>query len=156
MHVEDLEGTEVRLRSLDSDELPDLAPRCTSSTASTANSSQKKGHRDDVLRDVVQRLSARRPAAADIMEAMQEEKVDRRTAYCRYLASEAREMSKEDWLVFKATNDKLLDNFKQQQQTPPPQPQQLPVLQQPQQQLNEQYEQFSSIDFTELLSRDIV
>lgn len=157
VNVGDLEEEEL----VDNDEeLPDIRP--TSSTAaksSTASTSQKKGNRDDVLIDVVQRLAKRRPAAEELREAMKEEKLDRRTAFCRYLATEARDaMSDEEWVEFKSANHKLLDSFEQRRQRNPPPPpslhvqhQQQPLLQQqqfqPQLQAvfpNQQYDQQSA------------
>ena len=134
------------------DLLPDLTvrPPSSRSSASTSTSSTVKKARsksDDVLVDMVQRLSSRRPVLEDIREAIKGEKVDRRTAFCNYLGSEAREFCEEDWLYFQRESFKVLQSIRQRVQNraqtqPDPQPQPQPQPQQYQQQHQQQQQAY--------------
>jgi hypothetical protein len=96
-------------------------PTPTPSVTPTVGTRKRKN--DDVLLDVVQRLSCRRPAAEEIKEAMKTQKVDKRTAFCNYLAVEAQDLTDQQWSVLKHEIYSRLQSF---DNTPLPPPVSLP------------------------------
>ena len=102
-------------------------------STSTAQSSSRAGAKkvksskpDDLLTQVVQQLATRRPVVKDLREAMRTEHVDRRTMFCNYLGSEAREMCEEDWMFFQGECFRSIQAIRERVQNrtlllPPPQ-----------------------------------